>query len=216
MTMDRDEARALLLGHRMIAVLRTPSAASALAAGRAVLAGGARLVEVTTTVPGAIEVLRELKAEVPANTAVGMGTVLSPADVERALAAGADFLISPDLNPAVVAAAQSNGAFHVPGVLTPSEITAALRAGAEVVKLFPVASVGGAAHLAAIRGPLPSVKFLAAGGVDLDNLGDFLAAGAAAVGLAATLVVPAWVAAGEFDRIRDLTRAYVARLTSSA
>jgi len=210
--MHATEMRRLLLEHRLVAVLRMHDSEAATRAGLAVIAGGARIVEVTWTVPGAAQVLATLKRSAAETVAVGAGTVLDERDLEVAIAAGADFAISPDVNEVLIDGARNRGILHVPGAMTATEILTAARAGAPCVKLFPIASVGGAAHVRALRGPIPDVPFLVSGGVDLDTLDEFLDAGASAVGLTTTLIPPDWLAAREHDRIADLTRRYLERL----
>lgn len=197
------------LDQRLVAVLRTDSAAAAEAGAAAVIAGGARIVEVTWTVPDAAKVLEKLRKSAPPEVLIGAGTILDEADLDRAQAAGADFIISPDVNPELVRLCRDRGILHAPGAMTPTEIRTAVRNGALIVKIFPIASLGGAAHIRALRGPLPGVPFLVSGGVALDKAAEFFAAGTSVVGLTDTLIDPAALREGRLTEISGKTREWV-------
>ena len=198
---------------RLVAVIRAPDAAAALGAARAVAAGGVRIVEITFTVPDALQVMAELRNE-PGLT-VGAGTVLTAAQARAALAAGARFLIAPNLSREVADEAAGAGVLFCPGAYTTTEILAARAAGAHVVKIYPVGVAGGPAYIRIIRDPLPDIPMLAAGGTTLENVVPFLEAGCVGVGLGASLADPALAAAGRFDELTRRARAFVERLEAA-
>ena len=206
-------ALARLREQRLVAVIRAPDAHAALGAARAVAAGGVRIVEITFTVPGAAEVMAALKDE--SGITVGAGTVLTSAQARIALAAGACFLIAPNLSHEVAAEAAAAGVLFCPGAYTTSEILAARDAGAHVVKVYPVGVAGGPAYIRIIRDPLPDVPMLAAGGTTLENVVPFLEAGCVGVGLGAALADPALAAAGRFEELTRRARAFVGRLEAA-
>jgi 2-dehydro-3-deoxyphosphogluconate aldolase/(4S)-4-hydroxy-2-oxoglutarate aldolase len=172
----------------VVPVVRAPSAAVALRAARAVHAGGIDVLEITMTVPDALAVLRQLAAELGDRVLLGAGTVLDTETARRCIAAGARFIVSPGFDLETVRAAQELGAPVMPGALTPTEVIAAWKAGADMVKIFPASAVGGADYLRALKAPLPQVKLLPTGGVDLRTAADYIRAGAAALGLGTALV----------------------------
>ena len=198
---------------RLVAVIRAPDAQSALGAARAVAAGGVRIVEITFTVPGAPRVMAALRDE-PGLT-VGAGTVLTAAQAREALAAGARFLIAPNLAREVADEAAGAGVLFCPGAYTTTEIIAARDAGAQVVKVYPVGVAGGPAYIRIIRDPLPDIPLLAAGGTTLENVVPFLEAGCVGVGLGATLADPALAAAGRFEELTRRARAFVERIEAA-
>lgn len=195
-----------LLTHRLVAVIRAGTPEQAEGAARAVARGGIRLVEVTFTVPDAPAVMRSLAN---CDAIVGAGTVLTSVEARAALDAGAQFLIAPNMSPAVAAVARESGAMYCPGAYTTTEILAAAEAGAHVVKVYPVGVAGGPDYIRIIRDPLPRIPMLAAGGTHLGNVPAFLDAGCVGIGLGASLADPALAAAGRFDEIESRARAFV-------
>jgi len=193
---------------RLLAVIRAPEPALAIEAARAVARGGITLVEVTFTVPDAPRVMAELSRD-PALT-VGAGTVLTAAQARAALAAGARFIVAPNLSAEVAAVvAVAGDIMYCPGAYTTGEILAARAAGAHIVKVYPVGVAGGPAYIRVIRDPLPDIPMLAAGGTTLENAAPFLAAGCVGLGLGASLADPALAAAGRFDEIAARAAAFV-------
>ena len=192
--------------HRLVAVIRAPDPEAALGAARAVAAGGIELIEVTFTVPEAPRVMAALAAE--GRLTVGAGTVLTAAQARAALAAGAQFIIAPNLSREVADEALGAGVMFCPGAYTTTEILAARAAGAHLVKVYPVGIAGGPAYIRVIRDPLPDVPMLAAGGTTHENVVPFLEAGCVGVGLGASLADPALAAAGRFDEITRRARAF--------
>lgn len=194
----------------VVAVVRAPTAREALTIGLGLARGGVGTIEITLTVPGAVAVIAELSRD-PA-VLVGAGTVLDAAAVAAVAAAGAAFVVAPDTDPLVVAAARAHGLPVVPGALTPTEIRRAWALGADAVKVFPVGSVGGPGYVRAVREPLPDVPLVVSGGIALTAVGDYLAAGVRAVCLGSALIDRAAAAAGDTDAVADHARAALAQL----
>jgi 2-dehydro-3-deoxyphosphogluconate aldolase/(4S)-4-hydroxy-2-oxoglutarate aldolase len=169
----------------IIGVVRTGTTAEAARQAQALIEAGLELVEVTFTVPGAPALVRRLIADrgAPGPPWIGMGTVTTAARAREALGAGAEFLVSPNVHAAVAEVARRAYLFLVMGALTPTEIVAARELGADLVKVYPLPPVGGAAYLATVRQPLGDVPMLAAGGFGIDDIPAYLAAGAIAVGI---------------------------------
>ncbi len=161
------------------------------------------------TVPDALDVLRQVRRALGDRLLLGAGTVLDPETARAALLAGAEYLVAPTVNLDVIRLCQRYDKLVMPGAFTPTEILTAWEAGADIVKVFP-ADVLGPAFFKAMRGPLPQVRLMPTGGVDLDTATDFLRAGACCLGVGGQLVDPKLVAARDFDRIRDLARRYAA------
>ena len=174
----------------IIGVVRTHSYDEAAAQAASFIAGGLQLIEITFTVPNGPELVRELKrtrvGELP--PCIGMGTVTDEARAHTAIEAGAEFLVSPNAHAGVAAVAREAGAFLVIGALTPTEIAAGHQLGADVIKVYPLPPVGGAAYLATVRQPLGDIRMLAAGGFGPDEIPDYKAAGAEAYGIGAPLL----------------------------
>lgn len=171
-------------------VVRTSSRAQAEAQAHAFREGGLELIEITFTVPEATQVVASLLAERSGDTPpwIGMGTVTTAERARQALAAGAEFLITPNVSAEVAEVAREAGVFLVIGALTPSEIFAAAELGADLVKVYPLPPVGGAAYLSTVRQPLPDIPILAAGGFGPEEIPEYRAAGAVAFGLGAQLL----------------------------
>jgi len=199
--------------HRLVSVIRAATDDAAHGAALAVIRGGIRFVEVTFTCPDAPAILRRLAG---ADAILGAGTVLTAAEAEAAVAAGARFLIAPDCTAEVAEVARRHGVLYCPGAYTTTEILTARRLGAHVVKVYPVGVAGGPDYIKVIRDPLPHVPMLAAGGTHLDNVLPFLAAGAVACGIGGALADPALAVAGDFATIESRARAFVARAASHA
>ena len=193
----------------IIPVLRAGSAQEARALVEALVAGGITVMEVTMTVPGAVELLRALKSEYGERLLLGSGTVTTAAEVEATIRAGAEFVVSPSLHPEVIAATKANGKLSIPGALTPTEAITAWRAGADYVKIFPCSAVGGASYLKALLAPFPELRLIPTGGVTLQTAADFLRAGARALGVGSDLVNPRAIAQGHPENVTATARAYL-------
>jgi 2-dehydro-3-deoxyphosphogluconate aldolase/(4S)-4-hydroxy-2-oxoglutarate aldolase len=197
----------------VVAILRAADAGRFLEVGRVLYEGGVRAVEVTLTSEGALEAFARLREELPGDALLGVGTVRSLGDAERAAGAGATYLIAPDFRADVVAWAVERELPVVPGALTPTEVAAAWAAGATAVKVFPVSAVGGPAYVKAVRAPLPEVPLMPTGGVGIDDIGAYLAAGAAAVGVGAPLLGDAGGPGGDLAALAARARRAVAAAT---
>lgn len=191
---------------RITAIVRATDEALAAAAMDAAIRGGMRIVELTLTTPGALRIIAELGAR--EGLVVGAGTVLLPAQARAAVEAGARFLVSPVMDPEIIALAGELGVPVLPGVHTPTEMLAAHRAGAPLLKLFP-GPAGGPVWLRSVLAPLPFLRVVPTNGVDLDNAAAWLRAGAFAVGLTTALFDPAAVAARDLAGIESRARALV-------
>jgi len=206
--MTKEEVRARIEELAIIPAVRASNADDALFAAEAVSRGGLPIVELTMTVPKANELIAQLVKKHP-HMVVGAGTVLDLDTARACLAAGAKFITSPGLDLEIVNFAVQAGVTVIPGVLTPSEIIAAMKAGADFVKIFPCSQVGGVDYLHALKAPFPHVRFIAAGGVNQQTAGKYLAAGASAVGIGADLIPPRAITIREADWIEELARRYV-------
>jgi 2-dehydro-3-deoxyphosphogluconate aldolase/(4S)-4-hydroxy-2-oxoglutarate aldolase len=193
----------------LIPVLRAESVDKAMALVSAIATGGVKVLEVTMTVPGAIQVIRRLVEELP-DILIGAGTVLDPETARGCILAGAKFVVSPGLNVKTIDMCHRYSIAVLPGALTPTEILAAWEAGADVVKVFPAGAVGGASYLASLRGPLPHIKMIPTGGVSLANAREFLEAGAYALGVGSDLVDLKAMAAGKTEVVTETARKYLA------
>ena len=181
-------ALAAILRARVVPIIRTRSAAWAREVAEILAGSGLGVIEVTFTVPDAADVISAVRARFP-EILIGAGTVTDAETAERAIAAGAQFLLSPALSPEMVQAARRRDVLAVPGAYTPTEVVSALDGGAELVKIFPAES-GGPAHIRALLAPLPHARLLPTGGVRPDTVGEWLGAGAAGVGMGSALVGP--------------------------
>lgn len=205
--MKKHEIRNRIQEIGIIPAVRVHSPEDAIFASEAVAAGGIPIVEVTVTVPGALEVIHHL-AKNPA-IIQGAGTVLDLGWARRCLDAGAQFLTSPGFDHKIVEFAASENILVFPGVLTPTEIMAAAKAGADFVKIFPCTSVGGPSYIKTLKSPFPDVPFIAAGGVNQQNAGDFIVAGASAVGIGRDLIHQDAIKRRDRGWIVELARRYV-------
>src|SRR5205809_2261380 len=193
----------------IVAVVRSSDSQQLVEVARALADGGVTAVEIAMTVPDALDVVRAVRKALGERVLLGAGTILDAETGRVALLAGAEYLVAPTLNLDVVRLCARYDKLVMPGCFTPTEILTAWEAGADVVKVFP-ADVLGPAFFKAMRGPLPQVRLMPTGGVDLDTAADFLKAGACCLGIGGQLVEPRAVAERDFDRIRNLARQYVA------
>ncbi|MFI5459933.1 MAG: bifunctional 4-hydroxy-2-oxoglutarate aldolase/2-dehydro-3-deoxy-phosphogluconate aldolase [Isosphaerales bacterium] len=198
-----------ILNGGIVAVVRSESSAALVKVVQALAEGGVTAAEVTFTVPDAIEVIRQIRRDLGDAVVLGAGTVLDPETARAAILAGAEYIVAPTLNLEVIRLCRRYSKVVIPGAFTPTEVLTAWEAGADVVKIFP-ADVGGPAYLKALRGPLPQVRVMPTGGVDLSTAESFLRAGACCLGVGSALVDPTAIANGDFARIRDLAAQYTA------
>jgi 2-dehydro-3-deoxyphosphogluconate aldolase/(4S)-4-hydroxy-2-oxoglutarate aldolase len=206
--MSRTEQLHRMLDAGIVAVVRSPDSHQLIEVAKALAAGGVTVMEITFSVPNALEVIRQVRQQLGDQILLGAGTVLDPETARAAILAGAEFIVSPTLNLDVIRVCHRYDKAVLPGAFTPTEILTAWEAGADVVKVFP-ADVVGPAFFKALRGPLPQIRVMPTGGVDLNTAAEFLKAGACCLGVGGQLVEPKAVAAGNFDRIRDLARQFI-------
>src|SRR5438105_710016 len=192
----------------IVAVVRSPDSQQLVEVTRALADGGVTVVEITMSVPNALEVLRQVRQALGDRVLLGAGTVLDPETARAVLLAGAEYIVSPTVNLEVIRLCRRYDKLVMPGAFTPTEILAAWEAGADIVKVFP-ADVLGPAFFKALRGPLPQVKLMPTGGVDLATAAEYLKAGAVCLGVGGQLVDAKLVAARQFDRLTELARKYV-------
>ena len=172
----------------IIPIIRAPSADAVVPVAEALLQAGLPVVEITLTVPNAIEAIGAVAKRFAGKLLLGAGTVTDAVMCQRAVDAGAEFIVTPCVVPEVIEAAHRAEVAVLPGALTPTEVFEAHRLGADMVKVFPVQSVGGAAYLRALRGPFPNIPLVPTGGVTLENMTEMFKAGAAAVGVGSELI----------------------------
>ena len=207
--MDKAKVLAELKAIGLVPVLRAESVDQALALAEAIAAGGVTVLEITMTVPGAMQVMRKL-AETRPDILIGAGTVLDAETARMCILEGAQFIVSPALNIKTIEMCHRYSVAVLPGALTPTEIVTAWQAGADVVKVFPASAMGGAPYLKSIKAPLPQVELIPTGGVSLAMAEDFLKAGAFALGVGADLVDPRAMAEGRPEAITESARKYLA------
>ena len=204
---SHESTLARILACGVVAVVRSDSPDPLVGAARALVAGGVEAIEITFTVPDAIGVIRSVKAELGDLAVIGAGTVLDPETARAAILAGADFVVSPVLNLDVIRLCRRHGKVVMPGAFTPTEVLSAWEIGADVVKVFPSDSVG-PSYLKALLGPLPHVRLMPTGGVDLSTAEAYLRAGACCLGAGSSLVDPKALASGDFAKITGLAERF--------
>ena len=173
------------------------------------LAGGVTVVEVTMTVPGAVDLIKELKSEYGTKCLLGSGTVTTAAQAEATIEAGAEFVVSPSFHPAVIAVTKAHNKLSIPGALTPTEVITAWNEGADYVKIFPCSAMGGASYLSSLLAPFPHLKLIPTGGITHHNAASFLEAGAKAIGVGGDLVNLPAIDEGRPEVITEAARAYL-------
>jgi len=193
----------------IVPVIRAQSFRVASLAVEAVCGGGIPIVEITMTVPNAVEVIRQVVNNYGKNVLTGAGTVIHPDQARECIDAGAQFLVSPGLSTAVLHAAATDGVLAIPGVFTPTEIMAAQESGITLLKVFPCGSAGGARHIKALKGPFPKIQMIPTGGVTLANAGEYIAAGAFALGVGSELVNEAALCDDKMGLVADCARRFV-------
>lgn len=205
--MTKEETLAKVRELGLLAVIRGPSPELTIQMVGALVAGGVTGIEITYTTPNAAEVVRALEARYGDSILLGMGTLTELHQPAEAQAAGAQFLVSPHCDPELAEEMITTGLAVMIGALTPTEVFQAHRLGADVVKLFPGSAVG-PAYLKALHGPFPHIPLMPTGGVNLDNIREWFAAGAVAVGAGSELCPPAWAKEGRFDQISRNAEAF--------
>jgi 2-dehydro-3-deoxyphosphogluconate aldolase / (4S)-4-hydroxy-2-oxoglutarate aldolase len=206
---------ALLRQGGIVPVIRAESSAIALKIAEALVAGGITTLEITMTVPDALAAIREVRVRFAGEVLLGAGTVTSRAVAEGSLEAGAEFLVTPCVVPDVLNVAREREVAVLPGAMTPTEVFSAWSAGGDIIKIFPASNVGGAAYLKALKGPFPQIPLCPTGGVNLQTIGDFIKAGADAVGVGGELVSKAAIDRGDFAQLTELAGQYLAALRTA-
>jgi 2-dehydro-3-deoxyphosphogluconate aldolase/(4S)-4-hydroxy-2-oxoglutarate aldolase len=191
----------------VVAIMRANSSEQLLAAADAVKAGGVNAIEVTMTTPGALEVIKQATARYGDDVLFGVGSVLDAETARAAILAGAQFVVCPTLDLQTIQLCKRYSIPVIPGAFTPTEILTAWQAGADMVKVFP-ASLGGPSLIKAIKGPLPHIKLVPVGGVDLDTTAAFIRAGADVVGVGGSLINQKLLETREFEKITENARRY--------
>jgi 2-dehydro-3-deoxyphosphogluconate aldolase / (4S)-4-hydroxy-2-oxoglutarate aldolase len=207
--MTKDQILSSIIEIGVVPVVRTSSAEGAIKAIEAIYRGGIRAAEITMTVPGAIYALEKVADEFGDRIVLGAGTVLDPETARACMLAGAEFFVTPSLKISTIEMVKRYSKVICPGALTPTEVLTAWDAGADIVKIFPCGNVGGPKYIKALRGPFPHIEMIPTGGVNLENAGEFLKAGACAVAVGGELVDAKSVKEGRFDVIEDRTRQYL-------
>ena len=205
---DKEKNLQEIINCGVVAIVRVASAQEAVEVCMAVAKGGVKPIEVTMTVPGAIDAIKEFKSVVKDEVLVGAGTVLDPETARAVILAGAEFVVSPTLNLEVIEVCRRYSKIVIPGTFTPTEILTAWETGADIVKVFP-ATVGGPQYFRDIKGPLPQIRLMPTGGVNLENTPDFIRAGAVAVAAATSLVDKKAVSERNFDLITEAAKKFV-------
>ena len=206
----RDKTVARLREVGIIPIIRASTADVAMPLADALLQAGLPVAEITMTVPNAIDAIRAIAKRLAGKMLLGAGTVTDAETARRAADAGAEFIVSPCLVREVIEAAHKVNVAVLPGALTPGEVFEAHRLGGDMVKVFPVQSVGGAAYLRALRGPFPDIPLVPTGGVSLENIGAMFQAGAAAVGVGSELISQDALVRGDYAAIQALAKQFLA------
>lgn len=207
--MKKNATLAAILEIGIVPVVRTDSTDGAIHAIEAIYRGGIRAAEITMTVPRAIRALERVADKFGDQIVLGAGTVLDPETARACMLAGAEFIVTPSLNPATIEICKRYSKVITPGALTPTEVLTAWQAGADLVKVFPCSAVGGAKYIKALRAPFPQIGMIPTGGVTLDTVGDFLRAGAAAVAVGAELIDSTHIREGKFEVFEERARRFL-------
>jgi 2-dehydro-3-deoxyphosphogluconate aldolase / (4S)-4-hydroxy-2-oxoglutarate aldolase len=213
-TQSRAAVTAQIEALGVVAVIRLKDPGKLRAVVDAMADGGVRALEVTMTVPGAVDLIRALAPSLPDGFLLGAGTVTDAATAHAVIDAGARFVVGPVFRPDVIAACHERDVPVMPGCFSPTEILAAHECGADIIKVFP-ATMLGPQYLKDVRAPLPQVKLMPTGGVTLDNAGDWIRAGAVAVGLGSALLDPKAIESSRFDIIAANARRVVANVAAA-
>lgn len=206
--MDKEQVRSTINEVGILPAIRVANAENARFAAETVAQAGIPIVEITTTIPGAVDVIADLARNLP-HVIVGAGTILDAETARACLNAGAHFLTSPGLDPEIVQFARKENVLMMAGALTPTEIVAAYKAGSDFVKVFPCAQVGGDSYIKALKAPFPQIPLIAAGGVNQQTAGAFILAGASAVGVGGDLIPRSAIELRQPERIRELARRFL-------
>jgi len=215
MMISKDKVKSEILRCGFVPIIRTDNAESAVRVAGAIRDGGAPLLEITMTVPGALDIIKEIADTFAGTVLVGAGTILDSETARMAILAGADFIVAPTLDAATIRLCRRYSKIIMPGALTPGEILQAWELGADFVKVFPADALGGAAYIKAVKAPLPQVEMVPTGGVDIDTAADFIRAGASAVGVGSALIDMQTIAAKAWDRLAQKTEAFLKAISAA-
>ena len=209
MAMTKQQVLAAIAEIGLVPVVRAQSAEEAMKVVDAIREGGVNVLEITMTVPGAMGLMEQLARRFGADVVLGAGTVLDPETARACMLSGAQFVVSPALDPATIEVCRRYAVPVMPGALTPTEVLAAWTAGADVVKVFPCGAVGGASYIKALKAPLPQVEMIPTGGVSVKTAVDFIKAGSMALGVGADLVDTKAIRDGNASAVTEKAREYV-------
>jgi len=210
----RNDISAKLVGAGIIAIIRAQKREQALPAAEALLAGGVSVIEITLTTPGAFEAIREASQALGERALIGVGTVLTPFDCQKALDAGAQFVVTPICRTELVALANAAEKPIMLGAYTPTEAQIAHESGADFIKIFPADGLG-PNYIKALRAPLPHLRIVPTGGVTLENIGQWFAAGCSAVGVGGSLIPKEILAKNDWPELTRLAKQYVAAVPTA-
>jgi 2-dehydro-3-deoxyphosphogluconate aldolase/(4S)-4-hydroxy-2-oxoglutarate aldolase len=202
--MNRTELTSDLYQHRLVAVVRSRTAEDAVDLANAAAEAGIKFIEITFSVPGALDVIKEMAARKYVH--VGAGTALAPQQAERAISAGAEFVVSPSLELSLVGICHAANVACFPGAATPTEIIAAHRSHADLVKIFPADLIGGPYFIRQMQGPFPEVRFMVSGGVTLKNVAEYVKVGVTGICLGSSYLGELLVKAGKKEFIREVRK----------
>ncbi|UCD82742.1 MAG: bifunctional 4-hydroxy-2-oxoglutarate aldolase/2-dehydro-3-deoxy-phosphogluconate aldolase [Desulfobacterales bacterium] len=211
----KDKVKHEILRCGFVPIIRTDNPEAAVRVAGAIRDGGAPLLEITMTVPGALHIIKEIVDAFGDTVLVGAGTILDSETARMAILAGAEFIVAPTLDVATIRLCHRYSKIIMPGALTPSEILQAWEMGADFVKVFPADAMGGAAYIKAVKAPLPQVDMIPTGGVDIDTAADFIRAGASAVGVGSALIDRQFVAAEAWDRLSQKTEDFLKTISAA-
>ena len=213
--MHKSQVVSAILDIGIVPIVRTNSAESAIKSIEAIYRGGIRSAEITMTVPGAIKALEKLADAFGDKMVLGAGTVLDPETARACILAGAEFLVTPALKLATIEMAKRYSKVICPGALTPTEIQTAWEAGADFVKVFPCGNMGGPKYIKAVKAPFPHIEMIPTGGVNLETIGEFLKAGAAAVAVGGELIDAKTIQEGRYEVFEERARQYLAAVAKA-
>lgn len=205
---NKDRTLDLILSSGVVAVIRMKDPAKLLKVIEAIRVGGVKCIEITMTVPGAVEIIREVSKTVPSDVLVGAGTVTDEKTADAVMDAGAKFVVGPILREGIIARCRERQAVVMPGCFTPTEIFTAWKAGADIIKVFPATSLG-PKYFKDIAGPFPDIRMMPTGGVTIDNVGEWVKAGAVAVGIGSDLLDKKAIEEGKYEILTDRARRMV-------
>lgn len=205
---DRQEVLAEIRRTGVVAVVRAERSDTLIEVAKAIRAGGVTAIEITMTTPGALDVIARASQSLSGDAVIGAGSVLDPETARAAILAGAEFIVSPITNEAIIKMAKRYGKAVIPGAFTPTEIVGAWEAGGDIIKVFPATKLG-PQFFSDIRGPLPQIPLTPTGGVDLTNAEEFIRAGAVALGVGGAMVKKDLIASKDYTGLTDLARQFI-------